>query len=384
MKSRTLELASIVLLAAVLTISYNAAVYAHRVIFDRTNLHDINQAKDRTITLTQNTEQKIGGIKTDTRRPASIDAQTQETQESQADNKPANRKKTRTTINELLKKTSEKKTTSSILLLLLFAFIAGILTSFTPCVYPMIPVTVGVLQAQASHTLKHSVLSAISYVTGIAIVYASLGYLSAKASILFGRWASSPLVIGLMILFFLYLAFSMFDFYDIYIPKFLSHKTEIQTQGSLLKIFVFGMLSGTVASPCLTPALALLLGVAAKQGNPIIGFLTLFLFSIGMGLILVIIGIFSSALSLMPRSGMWLLTMKKAMGFAMLAACVHFMHNNISTNITLALYAIISMNASLYFFIFEKARNIVTYALGTLAGCSALVIIGLIIKNMLR
>ncbi|MFH0898657.1 MAG: cytochrome c biogenesis protein CcdA [bacterium] len=282
------------------------------------------------------------------------------------------------TLDALQKATTNKKI--SLFYLLLLAFLAGLITSLTPCVYPMIPITIGILQAHAQRTFARNIMSALSYVTGIALVYASLGYASAKATIMFGRWVANPWVIGFVILFFLYMAFSMFGLYQMYIPRFLAHRGNVQTQGSLLKIFLFGMISGSIASPCLTPALAILLSVVAKQGNPIVGFLTLFLFSLGMGTLLIVVGTFSGAMAMLPQAGSWMLQVKKVMGFIMLAACVYFLQNFISFKIALIAYTGISGIATIHFLFLEKIRGKVTIILGLLFGAVTLTLIRLILK----
>ena len=179
------------------------------------------------------------------------------------------------------------------------AFAAGLLVSFTPCIYVMIPVTAGILNTQRSRSFLRSFILAVAYILGIATVHASLGYLSATTSVLFGSWMANPYVIGVVAAFFIYLAGSMLDLYDLYIPQFLMRTTELQSNGSLLSTYLLGMLSGTIASPCLTPALAVLLGIVAKQANPIMGFVTLFSFSLGMGTLLLLVGTFSSTLTLL-------------------------------------------------------------------------------------
>jgi len=257
---------------------------------------------------------------------------------------------------------------------LVLAFLAGVLVSFTPCVYPMIPITVGILQAQASSSLLYNFLSALSYVTGIAVVYAGLGYLSATTSLIFGRWLASPWVIFFMILFFLYMAFSMFGFYEMYSPSFLSRGTQASAKKSLLSSFLFGLISGTVASPCLTPALALLLGVVAKSGNPLFGFAVLFSFSLGMGLLLILVGTFSSTLNMLPRAGLWMDEIKKVFGFMMLGVCVYFAQPIMSSMLTLQLYAGVLGIASVYYFVGAKTSK-VKAVVGVLLVLGAIVLI---------
>jgi thiol:disulfide interchange protein DsbD len=226
---------------------------------------------------------------------------------------------------------------------LLLAFLSGILVSFTPCVYPMIPVTVGILQSQAVQSAWRNFGLTMSYVFGIATVHAVLGYLAATTSMIFGQWLSNPWFILFIILFFLYFAFSMFGFYEIYMPKFLLSGSGVQAKGSFFGSFIFGLISGTVASPCLTPVLAFLLGFVAKIANPVLGFLTLFVFALGMGMILIIVGSFSGVLSTLPKAGQWMDEIKKVFGFAMLAACIYVAQPVLASWLAWLLYAVLAL-----------------------------------------
>jgi thiol:disulfide interchange protein DsbD len=212
----------------------------------------------------------------------------------------------------------------SFLYLMMLAFLAGVLISFTPCVYPMIPITAGILQTQATTSLLKNFLAALFYVLGLALVYASLGVIAASTSIIFGQWTANPFFILFIIFLFLYLAFSLFGFYEIRMPQFITSTPGSQAQGSLAKSFLLGLFSGAVASPCITPALAVLLTLVADKGNPVLGFFALFFFAIGMGTLLMIVGTFSTMLNLLPGSGAWMLKIKSLLGFTMLVMCVYF------------------------------------------------------------
>ena len=231
--------------------------------------------------------------------------------------------------------------------ILLLSFLAGIFISFTPCVYPMIPITAGILQTQATTSMTHNFLSSLFYVLGIAFVYAGLGVMSATTSIVFGQWTSSPIFILLIVFLFLFLAFSLFGFYEIRMPQFLTRTQDSQIQGSqtrtsLIKSFLLGFFSGAIASPCITPALAILLTFVADKGSPVLGFFALFFFALGMGLLLIIIGTASSALNALPRSGEWMLKVKEFMGFLMIAMSIYFCKPLISTKIPFLLYLILA------------------------------------------
>jgi len=226
-------------------------------------------------------------------------------------------------------------------LVLLIAFLIGILASFTPCIYPMIPITIGILQSQASKSIGRNFLLSTSYVFGMATVYAVLGYLAATTNFILGQLMVNPIFIGFLVLLFLYLAFSMFGFYEIYMPRFLQKESNMKVKGSFLYSFLFGAASGSVASPCLTPALAILLSYVAQRGNPIIGFVTLFCFALGMGVLLILVGTFSNTLTNLPRAGMWMNEIKKLFGFLLLGVCIHFLQPFISTNFINILYSLL-------------------------------------------
>lgn len=248
-------------------------------------------------------------------------------------------------FNELLQSAAG----ASPLYLFVIAFLAGITISFTPCIYPMIPITAGILQGQANTSAFINFLSALAYVIGISLLYASLGYASATSSIIFGQWLGNPYFVTCIIFFFMYMAGTMFGWYELYSPHFFNTPVMEGRRGSLLRSFVLGLIAGTVASPCLTPALAVLLGIVAKEGNPIIGFITLFCFAVGMSLLLLLVGTFSSTMAFLPRSGQWMDYVKKLFGFLTLAVCVNFAQPFLSMLAGLIGYSLISLAAAIYY-----------------------------------
>lgn len=234
--------------------------------------------------------------------------------------------------------------------ILILAFLMGLLTSFTPCIYPMIPLTIGIMQAQASTSIWRNFFLALSYVFGIATIYSIMGYVTATTTVIFGQWLSSPWVIALLILFFIYFAFSMFGFYELHLPAFLTRRANVSVKGSFLSSFLFGMISGTVASPCLTPALAIILSFIAKVGNPIFGFLTMWCFAFGMGFLLLLIGAFSTTLNLLPRSGIWMIEIQKFFGFVLLAMCIYLLQPFLAYPLILKMYAMLVFSSAIYYF----------------------------------
>ena len=269
---------------------------------------------------------------------------------------------------------------TSLFWILIIAFLIGILTSFTPCVYPLIPITLGILQTQASKNTWRNFSLASAYVLGISFIYAILGYIAATTTVIFGQWLANPWVVGFIIMLFIYLACSMFGFYEIHMPKFLTQREGMQVKGSYLYSFLFGMISGTVASPCLTPALAVILGFVAKIGNPFLGLLTMWIFALGMGMLLIIIGTFSTTLFAFPKSGTWLLETKKLLGFVLLIMCVYFLKPFFGIKALYKLYAVVCMIASFSYLISAKRTNVIKIIFGVLFAILALF---LLTKGML-
>ena len=205
------------------------------------------------------------------------------------------------------------------------AFLAGLLISFTPCVYPIIPIQLGFIGGQAASApteggraswrgFKLSVL----FVVGMAIVYAALGAFASLTGTLFGIWASSPwtyIVIGNVIL---VLALSMLDVIQIPTPQFLANWNPERKGKGYVSALLVGASSGLVVGPCTAPALGAALAYVGTQGNVFFGTSVLFVFAIGMGALMIALGTFSGALSALPRSGGWMVKVKKGFGFAMI------------------------------------------------------------------
>ena len=217
------------------------------------------------------------------------------------------------------------QTTDSLALKLFFVLILGLLLSLTPCIYPMIPITVGILQAQSSTSVLRNFSLALAYSMGIACTFAALGLAAAFTGQMFGNLMSNPIVILSLVALLAYLACAMMGFYEMYTPKFLTSNKAVRGR-SLSGAFLFGAVSGTVASPCLSPGLILILSIVTALGNKLLGFLMLFTFGIGLSIPLLIIGTFSSSLNLLPQAGMWMVEVKKIFGLLLLGMCFYLLH----------------------------------------------------------
>ncbi len=198
-------------------------------------------------------------------------------------------------------------------------FVGGVLTSLTPCVYPLIPITMGIFGARQVEHRGRSVALSATYVGGIAAMYSTLGLFAALSGKAFGTVLSSPAVVVLLALFLLALAASLFGAFEIALPQGLQQKLSgVRGQG-FAAAFGMGLVSGIIAAPCTGPVLAGVLAYVATQRNAVLGFWMLFTYAIGMGLLFFVIGATSLRL---PRSGTWMETVKSVLGVALVAAAV--------------------------------------------------------------
>ncbi len=214
-------------------------------------------------------------------------------------------------------------------LALLMAFIFGVLSSLTPCVYPVIPITVAYIGSRSEGKKKfHGFLLSLCFVLGLALVYAALGAVSARAGAAFGSLTQNGGVgLGVAALFYA-LALSMFNLFELRTPSALANRLEMSKRKGkgqgFAGAFFIGAVSGLVASPCIGPLILAILVVVASTGSVLLGFLYLFVFALGMGLLFVVIGTFSGILSAMPKSGGWMDGVRIFFGSLILAAAFYF------------------------------------------------------------
>lgn len=204
-------------------------------------------------------------------------------------------------------------------------FGAGVLTSLTPCVYPMIPITAGVIAGSATGgSRRRTVLMTLTYVMGLALLYATMGLIAGLTGSLFGTVSSSPwarFAIGNLLLFF---GLVMLDVIPIASPARLTAWASRLSGGSYGGVFLLGATSGIVAAPCGAPAFAAVLTWVSTTGSATLGFVYLFVFSLGMTALLVAVGLFSGTVTRLPRSGRWLLWIKRLAGALMIGVAQYY------------------------------------------------------------
>lgn len=229
-------------------------------------------------------------------------------------------------------------------------FILGLLMSLTPCIYPMIPITLGTLQAAAGSARNNTFILALLYTCGIAITFAILGLLAAFGGAQLGTLLGNPWFIIPFVTFLGYLAYAMIGLYELHIPRFLQNQTAVsRSGGAYVSAFVFGMLNGTVASPCVSPGLVMVLSIVAAQQSSILGFIYLFTFGFGLGVPLLIIGSFSNASKIMPQAGTWMLEVKRLFGILLLSMAWYYISNIVTAASGLWIAAALAMSIVLIY-----------------------------------
>jgi len=202
-------------------------------------------------------------------------------------------------------------------------YVSGLLTSLTPCVYPLLPIVVGYLGSKEGGAGKRLAAS-LAYIFGLSLVYTTLGLVAALSGSLFGSVASNNwvyLAFGVLMLF---LGGSMMDWYYIPMPNLPGLASEDVKKSPFLGPFVMGLTSGLVASPCTAPVLASLLFFVASRKALVTGGLLMFTFSLGLSSMLLLIGFFAG--SLMPKSGAWMVRVKQGLALLILAAGIYFIY----------------------------------------------------------
>ena len=206
----------------------------------------------------------------------------------------------------------------------LLVFAAGILISFTPCVYPIMPVIIGYLGGAEITSRKESFLRAVSYVMGLALVYSALGAFAALTGTIFGKIQSNFWVALIVANIFIIMGLFMLDVFKM--PQFAFTKNiSIKGKSGMFGAFLLGAVSGLVIGPCTTPVLGGILAFVAAKQKIFLGISLLFTYALGMGFPLLILGAFVGLLKKMPKSGPWMVRIKKVFGLILIAVGEYFL-----------------------------------------------------------
>jgi thiol:disulfide interchange protein DsbD len=249
----------------------------------------------------------------------------------------------------------------SLPILLGVVFLAGLALNLTPCVYPLIPITVSFFSRQAPAGGKGKTFSlALVYVLGMSVTYSALGVFAALSGSLFGAWLQKPAVLVAIAAVVVALALSMFGLYEIQAPHALTDRTG--SRSGALGALTMGLFVGFVAAPCIGPFVLSLLTFVAQAGSPALGFGLFFTLAMGLGVPYLVLGTASASLRSLPRSGEWMVAVRKFFGFALLALAVYFLRSLLPERVYELAVAAPLVLGGLYILLFEKnGRSLVWF-----------------------
>lgn len=209
-------------------------------------------------------------------------------------------------------------------------FIAGVLTSLTPCIYPMIPITAAIVGGGAvggaPRPRSRTVFLTLAYVLGLALTYAALGLFAGLTGTLFGSVSTNPWLYFAMANLLIIAALAMLDVIPVRVPtRLLTRASSAGEGGSVLGALVMGAVSGLVAAPCSAPVMAAVLTWVTATKSGVMGFIYLFVFSLGMCSLLVVVGLFSGTLARLPKAGAWMVWVKRLFALIMLGVAEYYL-----------------------------------------------------------
>jgi len=245
---------------------------------------------------------------------------------------------------------------SGIVLSLLIVFIWGLALNLTPCVYPLIPITIGYFGGQAEGKTSKLALLGFLYMLGIALTYSVVGVVTALSGAVFGTLLQNPIVIIFIVLIFIALALSQFGVYEFKLPDSLVAKAG-GAKGGAFGAFFMGLTMGIVAAPCIGPVVLGLVTYVAAKGDVLYGFLMFFVLALGLGFPYLLLAIFSGKIKSLPRAGLWMEGVKHIFGFLLIGMAFYFLDPILPKSIQGYSLPIFGIIAALILLFIDKTAN---------------------------
>lgn len=234
-------------------------------------------------------------------------------------------------------------------------FAGGIALNLTPCVYPLIPITVSYFGGRSGQGMGKLLVHGGSYIGGLAVTNSLLGVAAAMTGGLMGAMLQNPVVLGLVAAILIFFASSLFGFWELRLPAGLTQAASRSYTGYFGSLFM-GLTLGVVAAPCIGPFVLGLLTWVGSMGSPYLGFLIFFTLSLGLGLPLFFLAIFSGHIDKLPRSGEWMLWVRKLMGWVLVGMAAYFVRPLLPKTVETFVLAVVALAASLHLGWIDKSR----------------------------
>ncbi len=245
---------------------------------------------------------------------------------------------------------------SGLFLSLLFVFLGGLALNLTPCVYPLIPITIGYFGGQSEGKTSKLFVLGVLYVLGMALTYSVVGVVTALSGAVFGALLQNPIVIVVIAAVFVVLALSMFGLYEIKAPDALVAKAGGARSG-VFGAFFMGLTMGVVAAPCIGPFVLGLVTYVAAKGDVFYGFIMFFALAVGMGMPYLFLAMFSGRIKSLPRAGFWMDGVRNIFGFILIAMAIYFVNPILPKTVAHYLLPIFLIGAGIYLLFIDKLAN---------------------------
>ncbi len=263
---------------------------------------------------------------------------------------------------------------------LLIIFIGGLALNLTPCVYPLIPITISYFGGREKSSRGMLISNALFYLLGMAVMYSALGVIAALTGGLFGAMLQNWIVITLIACVMIGLALSMFGVWEIRLPAFLAEIGGKNREG-LFGAFMMGLTAGIIAAPCVGPFVLGLLTFVGEKGDPALGFVMFFTLATGLGAPLMFLAIFSGSISMLPRSGVWMIWVRQVFGFVLVGMALYFMEPMIPEAVYPVIFGAFIVMAGLFLGWMSKqtapgaAFRVIRYGVGAIAVAAGVFVI---------
>ncbi|RKY55382.1 MAG: thiol:disulfide interchange protein, partial [Candidatus Neomarinimicrobiota bacterium] len=241
-----------------------------------------------------------------------------------------------------------------IFLTFILIFLGGLGLNLTPCVYPLIPITVSYFGGQVSGKQGKKIIMAILYVLGIAVINSTIGTLAALSGELLGTFMTNPFVLVFIAAILITLSLSMFGVYEFRLPSFMMNLGGGSRTGYFGSL-VMGLTMGIVAAPCIGPLIIGLLTYVASIGNPFLGFAMFFTLSLGLGVPFIFLAFFSSKINSLPRSGEWMVGVRIIFGLILVGMALYFINPLIPKSIYGILFPLYIIGSGIYLLLLSKS-----------------------------
>lgn len=256
-------------------------------------------------------------------------------------------------VEHTIKEELEKKS----LFLFLLVFLGGFLTSFTPCVYPVIPIVMGYVGTRSGKSKFKGFYLSVFFVLGLAIVYSVFGVIAAMTGSMMGISFQNPLVVIIIAAIFIIMGLSLAGFFEIPVPSSISSKVRKGHKSEIIGSLIVGGVAGIIAAPCVGPVLIALLSWISQTGNVFLGFWLTFTFSLGLGVIFLLAGTFSGAISAMPKGGKWMDYFKYFFAVLLIGGGLYFLNSVLSEWMNLVLWGVFLISASVFSGLFKPSED---------------------------